>query len=124
MCDVRKGRANPRIIWHCQVAGDNQQQFPDEAPSNGLGVGIQNIGDNEISCDLDFLNDDGTPAGQEVILLDPLGSFVDFFNDSVADGFKGIGTLTCDAPVVAVAVNQDSANGSFPTDRITIKGVN
>ena len=32
MCDVRKGRGNPRIIWHCQVAGDNQQQFPDEAP--------------------------------------------------------------------------------------------
>ena len=54
--------------------------FPAEASaSNGLGVGIQNIGDNEISCDLDFLNDDGTPAGQEVILLDPLGSFVDFF---------------------------------------------
>ena len=27
-------------------------------------------------------------------------------------------------PLVAVAVNQDSANGSFPTDRITIKGLN
>ena len=99
--------------------------FPAEASaSNGLGVGIQNIGENEISCDLDFLNEDGTPAGQEVIPLDPLGSFVDFFNDSVADGFKGSGRLTCDAPVVAVAVNQDSANGSFPTDRITIKGLN
>ena len=32
MCDVRKGRGNPSIIWHCEVAGDNQQQFPDEAP--------------------------------------------------------------------------------------------
>ena len=54
--------------------------FPAEASaSNGLGIGIQNIGENEISCDLDFLNEDGTPAGQEVIPLDPLGSFVDFF---------------------------------------------
>ncbi len=99
--------------------------FPAEASeSNGLGIGVQNIGDDEISCDLDFLNEDGTPAGQEVIPLNPLGSFVGFFNDSVADGFKGSGTLTCDAPVVAVAVNQDSANGSFPTDRLTIKGLN
>ena len=32
MCDVRKGQGNPGIIWHCEVAGDNQQQFPDEAP--------------------------------------------------------------------------------------------
>ena len=59
-------------------------------------------------------------------MLAPLGSLVDFFNGSVADGFKGSITLTCDAPVVAVAVavNQDSANGSFPTDRLTIKGLN
>ena len=92
--------------------------------SNGLGIAVQNIGDNEISCTLDFLNADGTAAGQEIIDLDPLGSLVDFFNDSVADGFKGSFILTCDAPVVAVAVNQDSANGSFPTDRLTIKGLN
>ena len=61
---------------------------------------------------------------QEAIALQPLGSLVDFFNGSVADGFKGSITLTCDAPVVAVAVNQDSANSSFPTDRLTIKGLN
>ena len=98
---------------------------PAEASAtNGLGIAVQNIGDDQISCNLDFLNEDGTAAGQEIIVLAPLGSRVDFFNDSVADGFKGSITLTCDAPVVAVAVNQDSANGSFPTDRLTIKGLN
>ena len=98
---------------------------PAEASAtNGLGIAMQNIGDNLISCVLDFLNEDGTAAGQEALVLQPLGSLVDFFNDSVADGFKGSVTLTCDAPVVAVAVNQDSANGSFPTDRLTIKGLN
>jgi hypothetical protein len=92
--------------------------------SNGLGIGVQNIGDDEIDCTLDFLNEDGTAAGQELLELNPLGSLVQFFNSSVADGFKGSITLSCDAPVVAVAVNQDSANGSFPTDRLTIKGLN
>ncbi len=99
--------------------------FPAEASAdNGLGIGVQNIGDDAISCKLDFLNENGTGAGQEIIDLDPLGSFVGFFNDSVADGFKGSGTFECDAPVIAVAVNQDSANGSFPTDRLTWKGLN
>ena len=100
--------------------------FPAEASqSNGLGIAVQNIGDGEISCTLDFLNgDDGTAAGQEIIPLAPLGSFVDFFNDSVPEGFEGSGRFTCDAPVVAVAVNQDSDNRSFPTDRLTVKGLN
>ena len=48
---------------------------------------------------------------------------VQFFNSSVPDGFKGSATLSCDAPVVVIAVTQDAANGGFVTDRLTIKGV-
>ena len=109
--------------------------FPAEASaSNGLGIGVQNIGKNDISCLLELFNADGTMAAQETIDLGPEASVVDFFNDLVLAGgaslqggepaFKGRGAFTCDAPVVAVAVNQDFANGGFPTDRITIKGVN
>ncbi len=99
--------------------------FPGEASeTTGLGVAVQNIGENEISCTLDFVDEEGNAAGQEIIPLDPLGSFVGFFNDSVPPNFKGGGTFTCDAPVVAVAVTQDFANGGFPTDRVTIKGLN
>ena len=103
--------------------------FPAEASAtNGLGIGVQNIGKNDISCLLELFNADGTMAAQETIDLGPEASVVDFFNDLVLEGeeaaFKGRGAFTCDAPVVAVAVNQDFANGGFPTDRITIKGVN
>lgn len=108
--------------------------FPAEAgEDNGLGIAIQNIGENSISCELDFLNADGTMAAETSLDLEPNGSFVDFFNDTVLAGtgtrlqgagpeFEGSATLFCDAPVVAVAVNQDFANGAFPTDRLTVKG--
>ena len=108
--------------------------FPAEASAdNGLGIGVQNIGKNNISCLLEFFNADGSMAAQETINLGPEASVVDFFNDLVLAGdaslqgvetFKGRGAFTCDSPVVAVAVNQDFANGGFPTDRITIKGPN
>jgi hypothetical protein len=99
--------------------------FPAEAnETTGLGIAVQNIGENEITCILDFIDEDGNAAGQETIELNPLGSFVGFFNSSVPVGFKGGGNFTCDAPVLAVAVTQDFANGGFPTDRLTIKGVN
>jgi hypothetical protein len=99
--------------------------FPAEASAtNGLGIAVQNIGETEVSCTLDFLNADGTAAGQELIELQPLGSLVDFFSDPPPEGFKGSATFTCDAPVVVVAVNQDFSNGNFPTDRLTIKGLN
>ncbi len=97
--------------------------FPAEASDrNGLGIAVQNIGDNEIQCSLEFFNADGTLQAEEILDLDPLGSVVDFFNNSLPNGFKGSATFSCDAPVVVVAVNQDFSNGNFPTDRITIKG--
>jgi hypothetical protein len=97
--------------------------FPAEASaSNGLGIAVQNIGDNEVECSLEFFNADGSMQAEEILDLSPLGSVVQFFNDSVPDGYKGRATFTCDAPVVVVAVNQDFSNGNFPTDRITIKG--
>ncbi|UCF36312.1 MAG: hypothetical protein JSU96_16025, partial [Acidobacteriota bacterium] len=91
---------------------------------NGLGIAVQNIGDNDVECTLEFFNADGSKEAEETLALNPLGSKVDFFNNSVRDGFVGSATFSCDAPVVAVAVNQDFANGGFPTDRITIKGQN
>ncbi len=106
-----------------------EHHFPAEASAdNGLGIGVQNIGENLIACLLEFFNTDGSMAAQQAINLDPRASVVQFFNDLVLQGgeesFKGRGRFTCDAPVVAVAVNQDFTNGGFPTDRITIKGVN
>ncbi|HSR52530.1 MAG TPA: PQQ-binding-like beta-propeller repeat protein [Acidobacteriota bacterium] len=96
--------------------------FPGRASSNvGLGVGVQNIGNNEIGCSLEFTNSNGTMAAEEDFELQPLGSLVGFFNDSLPGDFSGKGTLSCDAPVVVIAVNQDFANGGFPTDRVTIK---
>ncbi len=65
---------------------------------------------------------DGTYASEESLDLDPNASVVQFFNNSVPDGFKGSATFSCDAPVVVIAVNQDAANGGFVTDRVTIKG--
>ncbi len=101
-----------------------EHHFPAEASqSNGLGIAVQNIGDNSISCSLEFVSADGTSEGTQTLDLSPLGSVVQFFNDSVPEGFKGRGAFLCDAPVVAVAVNQDFSNGGFPTDRVTIKGV-
>jgi hypothetical protein len=98
--------------------------FPAEAnASNGLGLGVQNIGANEIECSLEFFNGNGSMAAEEILNLGPKGSIVQFFNSSVPDGFKGSATFSCDAPVVVIAVNQDSANGGFVTDRITIKGL-
>jgi outer membrane protein assembly factor BamB len=97
--------------------------FPAEASNrNGLGIAVQNIGDNEIQCSLEFFNADGSMQAEETLDLAPLGSVVDFFNSSLPNGFKGSATFSCDAPVVVVAVNQDFSNGNFPTDRITIKG--
>lgn len=97
--------------------------FPAEASvRNGLGVAIQNIGENEISCTLDFFNADGSLESSEGLEFAPLGSVVGFFNDRLFDGFVGSSTIACDAPIVAIAVNQDFDNGGFPTDRITAKG--
>ncbi len=101
-----------------------EHHFPGEASqTNGLGIAVQNIGDNSVSCSLEFIDADGTSEGTQTLDLNPLGSVVQFFNDSVPEGFKGRGAFLCDAPVVAVAVNQDFSNGGFPTDRVTIKGV-
>ncbi len=99
--------------------------FPAEASQTvGLGIAVQNIGDNAIGCKLEFFNADGSRQAEEMLDLARLGSVVDFFNDSVPEGFRGKAAFQCDAPVVAVAVTQDFANGGFPTDRITIKGRN
>ncbi len=97
--------------------------FPAESSArSGLGIAMQNIGNNQISCTLEFFTANGVRQSQETLDLEPLGSVVDFFDDRLpVGGFKGGATLACDAPVVAVAVTQDLDNG-FPTDRITAKG--
>ena len=112
----------------------SRRRKPPDVFPHLLTRALQNIGKNDISCLLELFNADGTMAAEETIDLGPEASVVDFFNDLVLAGgaslqggepaFKGRGAFTCDAPVVAVAVNQDFANGGFPTDRITIKGVN
>ena len=98
--------------------------FPAEANADtGLGLGVQNIGENEVECSLEFFNENGTLASDEILKLNPKGSLVQFFNSSVPNGFKGSATFSCDAPVVVIAVTQDAANGGFVTDRLTIKGL-
>ncbi len=96
--------------------------FPAESSArNGLGIAMQNIGDNQISCTLEFFTPAGALQSQETLEMEPLGSVVQFFDDRLPDNFNGGATLACDAPVVAVAVTQDLDNG-FPTDRLTAKG--
>ncbi len=54
-----------------------EHHFPAEASAdNGLGIGVQNIGENLIDCLLEFFNTDGTMAAQEEIDLDPRASVV------------------------------------------------
>ena len=66
--------------------------FPAESNEKvGIGIGVQNVGPNQISCSLDFFNSDGSMAGQVAINLHPLASQVGFFDASVPDNFEGRG---------------------------------
>lgn len=99
--------------------------FPAEAnTTKGLGIAIQNIGENMIPCDLTFYTEAGDVETTLNLNLSAHGSLVDFFNESLPNPFIGSATLSCQDPVVAIAVVQDFLNGGFPTDIVTVKGVN
>ena len=108
--------------------------FPAEASeSNGLGIGVQNIGKTTfLACwSFSMRTVPRRLRKRSISARKPRSSISSATwcwrgggSLQGVEAFKGRGAFTCDAPVVAVAVNQDFANGGFPTDRITIKGVN
>ncbi len=99
---------------------------PAEASDDkNLGIAMMNIGENTIPCTLQFLTEAGAEETALQLSLDPKASLVRFFNEDLpAEGFIGSITLSCQDPVVAIVVVQDRSNGEFPSDFVTVKGLN
>lgn len=83
------------------------------AEGSSYGFAIYNTSQDSANCDVMFRGLDGETVGTDQVSV-PAGSQVAQFSEVVTAGFVGGAVISCDQDVIALGLNQNTANG-FPT---------